>query len=78
MEIFHKGSDPFPPDFRSYGTGGTYLILVTKKGDTFDFGHKKGGRTKVHKTSKIIKYSYIGYRCLTPLSFHLKIQNFET
>ena len=61
MEMFHKGSDPFPPDFRSYGTGGTYLILVTKKGDTFDFGHKKGGRTKVHKTSKMTKYSYIGY-----------------
>ena len=40
MEMFHKGSDPFPPDFQSYGTGGTYLILVTKKGDTFDFGHK--------------------------------------
>ena len=52
MEIFHKGSDPFPPDFRSYGTGGTYLILVTKKGDTFDFGHKKGEEQKFTKHPK--------------------------
>ena len=29
--------------------------------DTFDFGHKKGEKTKLHKTSKMTKYSYIGY-----------------
>ena len=33
MEIFHKGSDPPPLIFGSYGTGATHLILVTKKGE---------------------------------------------
>ena len=33
MEIFHKGSDPPPLIFGSYGTGGTHLILETKKGE---------------------------------------------
>ena len=32
LEIFHKVSDLPPPlIFGSYGTGGTHLILVTKK-----------------------------------------------
>ena len=32
MEFFYKGSAPPPLIFGSYGTGGTHLILVTKKG----------------------------------------------
>ena len=37
MEIFHKGSDPPPLIFGSYGTGATHLILVTKKGKNKTF-----------------------------------------
>ena len=36
MEIFHKGCEP-PLIFGSYGTGGTHLILVTKKGKNQTF-----------------------------------------
>ena len=46
MEIFHKGSDPPLLIFGSYGTGGTHLILLTKKGkktskNTLNFHIKK-------------------------------------
>ena len=37
MEIFHKGSDPPPLIFGSYGTGATHLIFVTKKGKNKTF-----------------------------------------
>ena len=37
MDFFHKGSDPPPLIFGSYGTGGTHLILVTKKGKNKTF-----------------------------------------
>ena len=45
-----RGLIPPPPlIFGSYGPFGTLLILVTKKGEK-----------KLHKTSKMTKYSYIG------------------
>ena len=42
MEFFHKGSDPTPPIFGSYGTHEAHLI----------FGHQKGSNKTSQKHPK--------------------------
>ena len=43
MDFFHKGSDPPPLIFGSYGTRGAHLI----------FGHQKGEKRNFPKTLKM-------------------------
>ena len=73
MEIFHKGSDPPPLIFGSYGTGATHLILVTKKGKNKTFQkHLKWPYLKELFCKKCIKVME------PPPPFNPKFHNFAT
>ena len=75
MEFFHKGSAPPPLIFRGYGTSGTHLILVTKKGENKTFQkHPKLPYLRepfYKKCTKVMEPP-------SPPPFHQKFHNFGT